>query len=55
MGSGALSGNVPVVLEFAPGISDGYQKAISLRHLGIRDVYVTVIFRIRGTDRIREL
>lgn len=55
MGSGTLSGNVPVALEFAPGISDGYQKAISLRHLGIRDVYITVLFRISGTDRIGEL
>jgi DnaJ-class molecular chaperone len=48
MGNGALLEEVPVLVEFAPGISDGYQKAVSLQHLGIRDVYVTLLFRISG-------
>jgi len=52
MGSGSLFGDVPVVVEFAPGIADGYQRAVSLRHLGIRDIYVTLLFRISGTQGI---
>ena len=55
MGSGTLLEDVPVIVEFAPGISDGYQKAISLRHLGIREVYITVLFRIGGRSRIEDL
>jgi len=55
MGSGVLLGDVPVVVEFAPGISASYQKAISLRHLGISDVYVSLLFRISGTVEIEDL
>ena len=55
MGSGTVSGDVPVLVEFAPGIPDGHQKAISLRHLGIRDVYVSVLFRIGRAGDIEDL
>ena len=55
MGSGTLFEEVPVVVEFAPGISDGYQTAISLRRLGIRDVYVTVLFRISRAAGVEDL
>jgi|GEM_PF-218738 len=48
-GSGDLYQDVPVIVEFGPGIQDGYQKAISLHRFGIRDVYVTLLFRISGT------
>jgi DnaJ-class molecular chaperone len=48
-GSGDLYQEVPVVIEFGPGIRDGYQRAISLRRLGIHDVYITLLFRISGT------
>jgi molecular chaperone DnaJ len=47
MGSGAIVGDVPVIVKFAPGISDGYQRAVSLRNLGIHDVYISLLFRIR--------
>jgi molecular chaperone DnaJ len=55
MGNGSVSEDVPVILEFPPGISDGYQRAISLRHLGIRDVYVSVLFRIGRTADVEVL
>ncbi len=55
MGNGNVSGDMPVVIEFAPGISDGYQKAISLRHFGIRDVYISITFRISRAADIEEL
>jgi len=48
MGRGTLVKDVPVLVEFAPRIRDGYQKEISLRHLGIHDVYVTLLFRTSG-------
>jgi hypothetical protein len=55
MGSGALVEEVPVIVEFAPGIPDGCEKAISLRRMGIRDVYVTLLFRISGTRKIEDM
>ena len=55
MGNGMLLQEVPVIVEFPPGISDGDQKAISLRHLGIRDVYVTMLFRIGRRAGIDDL
>jgi molecular chaperone DnaJ len=48
-GSGDLYRDVPVVVEFEPGVRDGYQTAISLRRLGIHDVYITLLFRISET------
>ena len=55
MGSGALFGEVPVLVEFDPGISDGYQNAVSLRRLGIDDVYITLLFRISGAEGIEDI
>jgi hypothetical protein len=55
MGNGSVSGDVPVTGKFPPGISDGYQRAISLRHLGIRDVYVSVLFGIGRTADVEVL
>jgi molecular chaperone DnaJ len=46
MGGGSISEDVPVTVEYAPGISDGFQQAVSLQGLGIRDIYITLIFRI---------
>ena len=50
MGAGSVSEDLPVNIEIAPGIPDGFQKAISLRRFGIRDVYLTLIFRIGGGE-----
>lgn len=48
MGSGSVSEDVPVVVNFYPGIPDGYQKSVSLGGLGIRDIFLTLLFRIGG-------
>ena len=50
MGGGSVSRDLPVDLEIAPGIPDGYRKAVSLRHFDIRDVYLTLLFRIGGSE-----
>jgi molecular chaperone DnaJ len=54
-GRGAIIEDLPVAMEFAPGVSDGYQKAISLNPFGIRDVYLTLIFRIDRAADIEDL
>ena len=48
MGRGTVSEDRPVDLEIAPDIPDGYRKAISLRNFGIRDIYLTLLFRVGG-------
>lgn len=50
MGGGTMSEDLPVDIEIAPGISDGYRKAISLSNFGIRDVYLTLLFRVNHVD-----
>ncbi len=55
MGSGTITEDMPVEMEFAPGISDGYQKAVSLDLFGIQDVYLTLLFRIGGHGEMEEL
>ena len=55
MGGGSVSRDLPVVVDYAPGISDGYQKEIFLRDLGIRDVYLSLIFRIRDKEYCEDL
>ena len=54
MGNGSLLGEMPLIVEFGPGISDGYQRAIALDHFGIRDVYLTLLFRIGRTSDIED-
>jgi len=50
MGGGTVSEDRPVDLEIAPDIPDGYRKAISLRNFGIRDIYLTLLFRVGGME-----
>ncbi|MFH1574811.1 MAG: DnaJ domain-containing protein [Acidobacteriota bacterium] len=45
-GEGSISGGFPVTVAFPAGISDGYELAIPLDHLGIRNLFLTVCFRI---------
>ena len=47
-GEGAISGDFPVTLPYPAGIPDGYTIELSLEHLGIRNSYLTVIFRVVG-------
>ncbi len=46
MGNGSVFGDVPLLVNYPPGISDGYQKAIALDSFGIHDIYLYIIFRI---------
>jgi len=54
-GSGAIYGETPVTVEIPPGISDGSQRTLSLRRLGIRDVYVSIVFCVGGHAGIEDL
>lgn len=47
MGGGTVSEDLSVDVAVAPGIPDGYRKALSLRNFGIRDVCLTLLFRLR--------
>jgi molecular chaperone DnaJ len=46
MGAGRVSDTIPMAVEFAPGIADGYRKNISLRKAGARDVSLTLLFQV---------
>jgi molecular chaperone DnaJ len=48
MGGGAILEDIPVTVEFAPGIFDGYRKAISLERFGARGICLTLVFRTGG-------
>jgi len=55
MGSGDRIQDVPVAVEFPGGISDGSQRTVSLQRLGIRDVCITVLFRISMAAGIEDV
>jgi molecular chaperone DnaJ len=55
MGAGSVSDDLPVDIKIAPGIPDGFQKAISLRRFGIRDVYLTLLFRVSSSEYPEDL
>jgi molecular chaperone DnaJ len=54
-GGGAVYGETPVIVVVPPGVLDGSQRTISLRHLGIRDVYVSVLFRVSRKSPMEDL
>ena len=45
-GAGKLTGEYPVMISYPPGISDNHTVQISLDRYGIRNLYLTVNFRI---------
>ncbi len=45
-GEGEMTGEFPVMLSYPPGIGDGYQASLNLNHLGIRNIFLTVRFRV---------
>lgn len=45
-GEGAISGELPVTISFPAGTRDRHAVELSLAHLGIRNCYLTVMFRI---------
>ena len=44
-GEGTFSGEVPVSISFPPGITQNHSVLIPLDRLGIRNLYLTVLFR----------
>jgi molecular chaperone DnaJ len=44
-GEGAFSGEVPVSISFPPGITQNHSVLIPLERFGIRNLYLTVLFR----------
>lgn len=47
-GHGALTTEYPVDVEYPAGIPDGYALRIPLARFGIRNFYLTVLFRVSG-------
>ena len=45
-GAGKLTGEYPILINYPPGISDKHTVQISLDRYGIRNLYLTVNFRI---------
>jgi len=45
-GGGSFTGEYPVLISFPPGIPDNHSVQISLDRYGIRNLYLTVNFRI---------
>ncbi len=50
LGSGSITENLPVTVEFAPGVADRYETTVPLTGCGIRDACLTLFFRIEGSD-----
>jgi molecular chaperone DnaJ len=47
-GRGVLTGEYPIEISYPPGIDNSYIRQVSLDHLGIRNFYLTVYFRVRN-------
>jgi molecular chaperone DnaJ len=47
-GEGIISGEIPVSVSFPPGLTKDHAVVIALDRFGIRNVLVTVLFRITG-------
>jgi molecular chaperone DnaJ len=49
-GEGAISGEMPVSVAFPPGLVKDHAVMIPLERFGIRNLYLTVLFRPAGSD-----
>jgi molecular chaperone DnaJ len=47
-GEGSITGELPIIIEYPEGLTDGHIAMVSLEHLGIRNLYLTVRFRVSG-------
>jgi len=48
-GEGKISGEIPVSVSFPPGLTKDHAVMIPLDRFGIRNVHITVLFRITGS------
>jgi len=51
-GEGAISGEVPVLIAFPPGLVTDHAVMIPLDRFGIRNMHLTVLFRPTGSDAV---
>ena len=49
-GEGIISGEMPVSVSFPPGLTKDHAVMIPLDRFGIRNVHITVLFRITGSN-----
>jgi len=47
-GHGALTTEYPVDVQYPPGLRDGFAVRIPLTRFGIKNSYLTVLFRVSG-------
>lgn len=45
-GEGALAGEMPVYISFPPGITQDHVVMVPLDHFGIRNLHMTILFRV---------
>ncbi|MBN2036275.1 MAG: hypothetical protein JW768_05995 [Chitinispirillaceae bacterium] len=45
-GEGRISGEFPVIVDYPAGLRDNHTVVISLDRIGIRNMYLTVRFRV---------
>ena len=51
-GEGAITGEVPIVVAFPPGLTKDHSVMIPLGRFGIKDLHCTVLFRPRDVDAL---
>ena len=51
-GEGAITGEIPVTISFPAGITSDHSVMIPLERFGIRNLYLTVLFRPRDTNMV---
>jgi DnaJ-class molecular chaperone len=51
-GEGAASGELPIDVDFPPGLARDHAVVIPLQRFGIRDLRLTVVFRPTAADRL---
>ena len=49
-GEGVISGELPISVSFPPGLTRDHAVMIPLDRFGIRNVHITVLFRLSDTD-----
>jgi len=49
-GEGAISGEMPIAVSFPSGLNTNHAVVVPLGRLGIRNLHLTVLFRLTETD-----
>jgi DnaJ-class molecular chaperone len=51
-GEGAISGEMPVVVSFPPGLTEDHAVMVPLDRFGIRNIHLVVLFRPTGAEEL---